>query len=83
MESKNTIMQAIFSELSERNKDIMILVAKSVKVAQETDNHSCNSSKNPSKQIAYWKKQWRNSDRKGSYFHFGNFGTKGYWGTKK
>lgn len=45
MESKNTTMQAIFSELSERNKDIMILVAKSVKVAQETDNHSCHSSK--------------------------------------
>lgn len=45
MESKDTIMQAIFSELSERNKDIMILVAKSVKVAQETDTHSHRSSK--------------------------------------
>ena len=42
MESKDTIMQAIFSELSERNKDIMILVAKSVKVAQETDSRSCH-----------------------------------------
>lgn len=49
MESKNTIMQAIFSELSERNKDIMILVAKSVKIAQETDNYSHHSSK----QVAY------------------------------
>lgn len=35
MKSKETVMQEIFSELSERNKDIMILVAKSVNVAQE------------------------------------------------
>lgn len=35
MESKNAIMQEIFSELTERNKDIMILVAKSVNIAQE------------------------------------------------
>lgn len=35
MASRSTDMQAIFNELSERNKDIVILVAKSVKVAQE------------------------------------------------
>jgi len=35
MERKNAVMQEIFSELTERNKDIMILVAKSVIVAQE------------------------------------------------
>lgn len=35
MKSKNTVMQEIFSELTERNKDIMILVAKSVNIAQE------------------------------------------------
>lgn len=35
MASRNTDMQAIFSELSERNQDILILIAKSVKVAQE------------------------------------------------
>lgn len=29
-------MQAIFNKLSEKNKDIIILVAKSVKVAQDT-----------------------------------------------
>ena len=35
MENRNTDMQAIFSELSEKSKDIVILIAKSVKVAQE------------------------------------------------
>ena len=35
MASRNTEMQAIFNELSETNKDIIILIAKSVKVAQE------------------------------------------------
>lgn len=35
MESRNTDMQAIFSELSEKNKDIVILIAKSMKLAQE------------------------------------------------
>lgn len=35
MKSKKTDMQAIFSKLSEKNKDILILVAKSMKVAQE------------------------------------------------
>lgn len=33
-------MQAIFSKLSEKNKDIVILVAKSVKVAQNTTEQS-------------------------------------------
>lgn len=35
MTSRNTDMQAIFNELSESNKDIVILIARSVKVAQE------------------------------------------------
>lgn len=33
--NRNADMQAIFNELSEANKDIMLLVARSVKVAQE------------------------------------------------
>lgn len=45
MESKRADMQVIFSELSERNKDIVILVAKSVKVAQEVTEQYCKSSK--------------------------------------
>lgn len=36
MTSRNSDMQALFSELTEKNKDIVILVAKSVKVAQDT-----------------------------------------------
>lgn len=36
MTSRNTEMHAIFSKLTEKNKDIMILVARSVKVAQDT-----------------------------------------------
>ena len=35
MESKNADMHAIFSMLSDINKDIIILIAKSVKVTQE------------------------------------------------
>ena len=42
MASRNTDMQAIFSELSETNKDIIILIAKSVKVAQEVAEQSRN-----------------------------------------
>lgn len=42
MESRDADMQAIFSELSEKNKDIIILVAKSVKVAQEAAEQPCN-----------------------------------------
>lgn len=40
MESRNTNMQAIFSELSEKNKDIVILIARSMKVAQEAAEQS-------------------------------------------
>ena len=35
MADRKTDMQTIFAELSEKNKDIVILIAKSVKVAQE------------------------------------------------
>lgn len=35
MKSRETDMQAVFNELSDKNKDIVILIAKSVKVAQE------------------------------------------------
>lgn len=35
MKRKNAEMQAIFQELSEKNKDLVILVAKSIKVAQD------------------------------------------------
>lgn len=36
MRSRSTDMQAIFSELSEKNKDIVILIAKSIKITQDT-----------------------------------------------
>lgn len=45
MENKNADMQAIFSKLSEHNKDILILMAKSIKIAQETGKQKCKSSK--------------------------------------
>lgn len=50
MGNRDTDMQAIFNELSEKNKDITILIAKSVKVAQETEpeKHSFK----PTKQLA-------------------------------
>lgn len=48
MESRNIDMQAIFSELSERNKDIIILIAKSVVVAQDEQPHK------PPQQIVWW-----------------------------
>ena len=48
MASRNTDMQAIFSELSEKNKDIVILIAKSVKVAQEV----AEQPRNPPMQMA-------------------------------
>lgn len=44
MKSKNTVMQEIFCELTERNKDIMILVAKSVNIAQENPKRQCVAS---------------------------------------
>lgn len=45
MKSKKTDMQAIFSKLSEKNKDILILIAKSMKVAQETSDQPCKQPK--------------------------------------
>lgn len=45
MKSKKTDMQLIFSKLSEKNKDILILVAKSMKIAQETSEPPCERTK--------------------------------------
>ncbi len=36
MGNRKNDMQIIFAELSEKNKDIMLLVAKGMKAAQET-----------------------------------------------
>lgn len=49
MVSRSDIMQTIFNKLSERNKDIMILIAKSIKIAQETDEQVHHSLKCESK----------------------------------
>lgn len=35
MESRKDSMQDIFNKLSEKNKDIIILIAKSIKAAQD------------------------------------------------
>ena len=43
--SKNTDMQTLFNELLEKNKDIVILIAKSMKVAQEEFEQPCESQK--------------------------------------
>ena len=48
MESRSTDMQTIFSGLSEKNKEIVILIAKSMKVAQDIKQQSCK----PPKQTA-------------------------------
>lgn len=40
MTSRNAEMEAIFSELSEKNKDIVILIARSIKVAQESEEET-------------------------------------------
>lgn len=40
MKNKKIEMQAIFNELSERNKEIIILIAQSVKIAQEPTEQS-------------------------------------------
>lgn len=45
MVSRNAKMEAIFGELSERNKEIMVLVARSVKVARETAEQPGESSR--------------------------------------
>lgn len=47
MSGRNTDMQAIFSELSETNKDIIILIAKSIKVAQEAAGQPLKTPKKP------------------------------------
>lgn len=47
MGSRTTDMQAIFNELSEKNKDIVIQIAKNVKVAQEADEQSRKLSESP------------------------------------
>ena len=39
MENKNAEMQDIFQKLTEKNKDIVILVAQSMKIAQDTTTH--------------------------------------------
>lgn len=44
MKSKNADMLDIFCELTEKNKDILILVAKGIKVAQEADCQKCEAS---------------------------------------
>ena len=35
MDSRNAVMETIFGELSEQNNDVMILLAKSMVIAQE------------------------------------------------
>ena len=45
MASKSTNMHANFSELSEKNKNIVLLIAKSVKVTQEVTAESCKKPK--------------------------------------
>lgn len=37
MNDKNAAMQDFFQKLNERNKDILILIAKSMQVAQEEE----------------------------------------------
>lgn len=41
--NRNCSMQAIFNELSEKNKDIVILLAKSIKVAQSIEKPFLNN----------------------------------------
>ncbi len=43
MTNRNTDMRIIFDKLSEKNKDIIILIAKSMKVAQEVTDQSRDS----------------------------------------
>ncbi len=43
--TKHGEMESIFSKLSEENKDILILVAKGMKIAQEAPKQPCPSSK--------------------------------------
>lgn len=43
MESKRTDMQAIFSQLTEKNKEILIMIAKGMKVSQTGDCEKCKA----------------------------------------
>lgn len=43
MESRDDDMKDIFCKLTETNKDILILVAKSIKIAQETGSQNTQS----------------------------------------
>ena len=45
MTSKNIDMQVIFNQLTERNKDILIMIAKGMKLAQMEAVHSSGTSK--------------------------------------
>lgn len=46
MRDKNLNMCTIFNKLSEENKDLMILLAKSIKFTQENSNkNNCDSKK--------------------------------------
>lgn len=45
MTSKSSDIREIFNQLSEKNKDILILLAKSIKLAQEVERQSCKPSK--------------------------------------
>ncbi len=45
MGNKHETMQLIFNKLTDKNKDILILVAKSIKIAQEDEKQTCKLSK--------------------------------------
>lgn len=45
MAGKDILMQEIFNELTENNQDIMILIAKSMKLAQEDSKQQHDSPK--------------------------------------
>jgi hypothetical protein len=45
MADRKTDMQTIFAELSEKNKDIMLLVAKGMKAAQESTKQMYSQAK--------------------------------------
>lgn len=45
MVSRYNEMLCTFNKLSERNKDILILVARSIKVARDAEKESCRESR--------------------------------------
>lgn len=47
MKSENMEMEAIFKQLSERNKDVLILIARGMKVAQEAAHDPCKLPQKP------------------------------------